>query len=475
MKKKMLLLGLATLLERSQKPEVSQNGKSFIALMVLLTGLVAGALALQNIWAAPPAQPPTQIELKDLKEMPADKLIDRIYSVAEKRFVTFDEMMTEVIKGNIIYVGETHDNVLHHQIQERVFRTVCDKNGKSLKIALGMEMFQRPYQSILDDYTAGKISEPDMLRKTEYYARWSFDWSMYQPMVNLARTQGLKVVALNAPAEITKKVARNGLKSLTDEERKLLPEKIDTTGKNHRDYVYERFKPHIGMGMFTEKSFGNFYESQCLWEDTMADSAAGYFRILDKDAPAGQEVVVVGGGHIIYRFGIPERAKWRMADKVTQWANYASILCVEVVEKTGKNTPRNNRDSAAATPAGTSGLMELLEGYNNNPADYLCFTKILKIDETRPLMGVQLGDPQAGQKGLTIVEVVAGGPAAKAGLQKDDVIIMIDNQPIGDMVDLKCALGNKKANDKVEIVVQRGKDTKKVTLVLELRRETEHR
>ncbi|MBI5777945.1 MAG: ChaN family lipoprotein [Planctomycetes bacterium] len=413
-----------------------------------LFGLAAvSALVIQNIWAAPPVIPPppsSPIELRDLKEMPTEKLIGNIYSVAKKKFVSFDEMIAEAIKSNIIYVGETHDNVLHHQMQEKVLRAVVDKNGQTRKIALAMEMFQRPYQSFLDDYTAGKISEPELLRKTEYYTRWSFDWSMYQPMVNLARTNGFKVVAMNAPAEISRKVARNGLKSLTAEERKLLPEKIDTADKNHRDYITERFKAHSGMGM----NFENFYESQCIWEDTMADSVAGFFRALGPDAANGHEVVVVGGGHIIYRFGIPARAKWRTG------LNYSSILCVET---------------------SPGGVMDVLEGYGNNPADYLCFTKILKIDEVRPLMGVQLAEPKADTKGLTVVEAVAGGPAAKAGLQKDDVIIMVDNQLIADMVDLKCALGNKKAGDKVEITVQRGKDTKKLTLVLELRRETEHR
>ncbi|HLD35771.1 MAG TPA: ChaN family lipoprotein [Planctomycetota bacterium] len=448
--KRILLLGLLAPLERSHKSVVYQNGKSLIRLLVFLTGL-ASALAFQNACSTPPAKSPSTplptIELKDLKELAPAKLIDTIYSVAEKKFVSFDEMMAQAIKSPLIYVGETHDNVMHHQIQEQVLRAVYAKNGQTRKIALGMEMFQRPYQSILDDYLAGKISEPEMLRQTEYYTRWSFDWSMYQPMVTFARTNGLKVVALNAPREITKKLTKTGLASLTDEERKLLPEKIDTKDKSHRDYVYERFKPHIKMGMFTEEAFDRFYESQCLWEDTMADSAAVYF----KSAPNGQEVVVVGGGHIIYRFGIPERAKWRSQ------RDYASILCVEVAEKTGKDTP-----------SGTSGLLELLEGYNNNPADYLYFTKILKIDEIRPLMGVQLGEPQTDKKGLTIMDVVAGGPAAEAELMKDDVIIMVDNKPIKDMVDLKCALADKKANDKVAIVVQRGQETKQVTLVLEL-------
>jgi S1-C subfamily serine protease len=88
-------------------------------------------------------------------------------------------------------------------------------------------------------------------------------------------------------------------------------------------------------------------------------------------------------------------------------------------------------------------------------------------------MGVQLGEEKTGQKGMTIMDVVADGPADKAELMKDDIIIMVDNQPIKDMVDLKSALASKKANDKVELVIQRGAETRQVTLILEAPGKTE--
>lgn len=421
-------------------------------LMLITTTLVCiWLITIISCGATPSPEPPKTVELKDLKQIPPAELFDKIYDVSLKRFVSFDEMIVNAGKSGVIYVGETHDNVIHHQVQEKVLKAVYAKNGRTKKMAIGMEMFQRPYQPFLNDYIARKIDEKEMLRKTEYYNRWSFEWSMYQPMVSFAYANGLKIVALNAPAEISKKVSRGGLAALAEEERKLLPEKIDTTNKIHREYIYDRFKPHIKMGMFSEDNFDKFYDAQCVWEDTMADSAAGYFRWLGKDAASGQIIIFVGGGHTMYRFGIPERVKWR-----TQM-DYCSILCIELV------------DRKVGAKSEDEGIMELLDAYNS-PADYLYFARRIKIDEIRPMLGVMLGQPLPDKKGLPIKDVVPNSAAAKAGLKPDDIVIFIDNQTIADMLDLKFAMFNKKENDKIEVGILRGKETKAVIITLELKK-----
>jgi uncharacterized iron-regulated protein len=38
--------------------------------------------------------------------------------------------------------------------------------GSEYKVAVGMEMFQVPYQKVLDDYTAGLISEQSFLKQS---------------------------------------------------------------------------------------------------------------------------------------------------------------------------------------------------------------------------------------------------------------------------------------------------------------------
>ncbi|MCR4397775.1 MAG: trypsin-like peptidase domain-containing protein [Firmicutes bacterium] len=83
---------------------------------------------------------------------------------------------------------------------------------------------------------------------------------------------------------------------------------------------------------------------------------------------------------------------------------------------------------------------------------------------SRPWLGIQLIDkPTARQygyeisfeKGVYVVEVVAGGPAAKAGIRKDDIIETIDGKEIADAASLKAILGTHQVGDTVYVGVRR--------------------
>ena len=61
-----------------------------------------------------------------------------------------------------------------------------------------MEMFQRPFQKVLDDYIGGKIDEAEFLKGTEYFKRWGFDYQLYRPILLFARSEKIPVVALKS-------------------------------------------------------------------------------------------------------------------------------------------------------------------------------------------------------------------------------------------------------------------------------------
>lgn len=70
--------------------------------------------------------------------------------------------------------------------------------------------------------------------------------------------------------------------------------------------------------------------------------------------------------------------------------------------------------------------------------------------------------------GKPIIDLVrAGSPAEKAGIRKGDTIIEIDGKPIYRQAEVKQALGNKYADEKVRVALQRNKETiqAEVTLV----------
>lgn len=80
-----------------------------------------------------------------------------------------------------------------------------------------------------------------------------------------------------------------------------------------------------------------------------------------------------------------------------------------------------------------------------------------------PFIGV-VGDPEADV--AKIVEVQADGPAAKAGLQANDVILEFDGKAIDDFADLSEIVRAKKPGNKVKLKVSRGEAT--LDLVLEI-------
>jgi S1-C subfamily serine protease len=63
------------------------------------------------------------------------------------------------------------------------------------------------------------------------------------------------------------------------------------------------------------------------------------------------------------------------------------------------------------------------------------------------------------REGVLLVEVMAGGPAAQAGLRPGDVITALDSQPVRDVDDIGAYLDRaKRVGDLIRVTVQRGRE-----------------
>lgn len=83
---------------------------------------------------------------------------------------------------------------------------------------------------------------------------------------------------------------------------------------------------------------------------------------------------------------------------------------------------------------------------------------------SHPYLGVGLTDGQSG--GAVIANVVSGGPADKAGLQKGDVVMQADGQNVADSTALINVIQSHKVGDKVQLTVQRNGAQQTVTVTL---------
>lgn len=241
---------------------------------------------------------PTHLKIKELvkiKEIEQRLTAGTIYDTTQKKVIAFEELIEKLSPIRVVYVGEQHDASAHHQAQLKVIRALVDSGRK---IRVGMEMFDHTYQDRLDQWSGGDVHWDDFLKNSHWYANWRFDDTLYKEILFYIKEKQLKLVGLNVPFHLPRKIAVGGLESLRASERSLLPQEIDLTDSEHRSYVEKIHQMHQNM---ERDDFDNFYAAQCTWEDAMAQAVA---ENLGEDTM----VVIAGNGHIIRKFGIPNRA-----------------------------------------------------------------------------------------------------------------------------------------------------------------------
>lgn len=234
----------------------------------------------------------------------------------EQQQLNQQKIVQELLKADVVYLGETHNSPEDHQAQLEILQALYreklknSKDATAPRMVIAMEMFQRPYQNILDQYIAGKITEEQLIEQSEYEERWGFPWEYYAPILRFARAHQLPVLALNTPTEVTRKVARNGLESLTAAERRYIPplSEIRTDNAEYRQMIQKSYEQHHQGGHGNSSSFERFFTAQVLWDETMAEAIAQSI----KANPDDQVVVLAGQTHIVYGYGIPSRVARRL-------------------------------------------------------------------------------------------------------------------------------------------------------------------
>lgn len=262
--------------------------QSFFRNVIMLIGMVA---IMTGCASAPQKM---QLIVKD-----SDNRYDEgmIVETQSGRSVSFDELMADLSSVRVVYVGETHTDPAHHQVQLRIIKALA---ARAADLAVGMEMFDYTYQDVLDLWSSGLVDRQQFLEKTQWYANWRYDFDLYKEILTFVQEQRLILVGLNIPFYIPSRIRVGGIANQQKDVKALLPETIDTSKSKHRAYLEEIYNSHRhrfkGSG-----NFEYFYEAQCVWEDTMAESVA-------RNLGTGKMVALVGNGHLVFKFGVPERA-----------------------------------------------------------------------------------------------------------------------------------------------------------------------
>ena len=316
-----------------------------------------------------------------------------------------EDIIPALSTRRVVLVGETHDRYEHHQTQLEIIRRLHARNPR---LAIGMEAFQQPFLDILDAYIAGELDEQEMLRGTEYYRRWKYDFRLYAPILAYAREQGLPVIALNLPVELTDRLSRVGIDGLTAAERRQLPADIDHSDMAYAQRLRDIYERHPGTD---GRGFEGFLEVQLAWDEGMAERAAGYLEA----HPDKRMVLLAGSGHLAYGSGIPQRLQRRLGDD----------MAVILNDWQGQLRP---------------GL-----------ADYL----LLPQQQALPPAGKLGALLEEREDRLLITDCLDDSPCKQAGLKTSDRILSVNDLTVNELADLRLIMWKKKPGDRVTLALQR--------------------
>ncbi len=213
-------------------------------------------------------------------------------------FLTAEQVAEAVADYDVIFFGEHHDSPVSHKAELELFKALYKKYKK---VALGMEMFERDVQPLLDAYLEGTKTETEFLQDSRPWPNYNTD---YKPLVEFARQHHLPMIASNVPRYIANGVARNDtmfLSSLSEDEKNWIADTIFYDSEEYHKRFLETMKSlHHLPELERKKVAEQFYRAQCLKDATMAESILRFL----KSHPGYKVFHINGGFHSDYYLGI---------------------------------------------------------------------------------------------------------------------------------------------------------------------------
>lgn len=255
---------------------------------------------------------------------------ERVFDSAHKEFTDFEAMLADLVKADVVLVGEQHDDPNTHHLELAVLEGIARR--RTNQIIVGLEMFERDVQEPLDRFLTGEAAEPEFLKSARPWPNYAKD---YKPLVEFAIRKQWRVVASNVPRPMASDVSKTGLDALKtrtgDETRWFASDLNCPIDDDYFDRFAEAMGEHPDKSKDADKSkdkgidktkaaaerqsLERYYQAQCLRDETMSESVA---RAYELASIGGKRPLVVhfnGAFHSDYTLGTAERVKRRLPGK----------------------------------------------------------------------------------------------------------------------------------------------------------------
>lgn len=295
----------------------------------------------------------------------------------------------------VVLLGEEHDNPADHRWQ---LHTLAALHGRDPRMAMGLEMFPRRVQPVLDDWVAGRLEEAEFLRRAEWDKVWGHDARLYLPLFHFARMHRVPMLALNVDRALVSRVEKLGWDGVPEAERQGLGRPAAASA-DYRAFLRQVYDQHPGPR--SDEGFERFVQAQGVWDRAMAEAMATWLQA----HPGHRVVAILGAGHVRHGYGVAHQ----LADLGV--GPVAGLL---------------TWDHAASCQHLGPGLADAV---------------FLKSDDgpgvPPPRLGIAMV-PDA--QGVRIAQVVAGSVAEQAGLRAQDLLVQAAGRPVTEMAQVRAVI-----------------------------------
>ena len=247
----------------------------------------------------------------------------QIIDTSSGQAISVEQLLGLLLQQEVIYLGEEHHNRFHIESALSLLNRLSRAGRRPV---LAMEMFGWESQSVLDRYVQGDdLNRQDFLTQAGWSQNWGGTFETYEPLVAFAKTEHVRLVALNPPKPLVRLVAQKGLEQARREPEWVRWNMQDETivdDPSYRQKLFEQLRACHGGG--SDEMYQTMYEASMVRDEGMAKTIVGLVESLRRlaDPSAGPVVSYTGGGHVQYNLPVPQRVSRRLSGAIRQTSIY---------------------------------------------------------------------------------------------------------------------------------------------------------